>query len=59
MGIKTPHNFRPEELKNYIINGDMGIAQRGTSFTALGISSVYLVDRFFRSVAGSTNKGQS
>ncbi len=39
----TGNNFR-----NIIINGDMSIAQRGTSFTGLtnGNNSEYLVDRF-------------
>jgi hypothetical protein len=46
---QTP-NFR-----NIIINGDMSIAQRGTSFTGLtnGDNSEYLVDRFNFSESGS------
>lgn len=52
MGIKTPHNFRPEELKNYIINGDMRIAQRGTSFPAIA-DGTYSLDRWNYGKAGA------
>ena len=33
-------------FKNIIINGDMSIAQRGTSVTGVGASDTYLIDRF-------------
>ena len=33
-------------FKNIIINGDMSIAQRGTSESGVGASDVYLIDRF-------------
>ena len=34
------------QSKNIIINGDMSIAQRGTSESGVGDSDVYLIDRF-------------
>ena len=34
------------QSKNIIINGDMSIAQRGTSETGVGGSDIYLIDRF-------------
>ena len=34
------------QSKNIIINGDMSIAQRGTSESGVGASDVYLIDRF-------------
>ena len=35
------------QSKNIIINGDMSLAQRGTSATGVGASDTYLIDRFF------------
>ena len=36
----------PILFRNIIINGDMSIAQRGTSQSGVGASDVYLIDRF-------------
>jgi hypothetical protein len=48
-GISNSNNFR-----NIIINGDMSIAQRGTSFTGLGNGdSQYTLDRFRFEEAGA------
>ena len=41
--------------KNFIINGAMNVAQRGTSTTGLGSANgVYSLDRFFVTVSGTT-----
>jgi hypothetical protein len=43
----TPEfDFREDYLRNYIINGDMRISQRGTSFASLGTNGVYTLDRW-------------
>ena len=34
--------------RNMILNGDMRISQRGTSFTKSGSSNVYILDRFYQ-----------
>lgn len=51
MGIVTPHNFRPQELKNYLINGNFYFWQRGTSLTT---TSAYGADRWRGNSAIST-----
>jgi uncharacterized protein YqfB (UPF0267 family) len=38
--------YNPNPNRNIIINGDMSIAQRGTSESGVGASDVYLIDRF-------------
>lgn len=38
--------------KNYIINGDMNISQRGTSFPAIGVNA-YSLDRWIHNSAGA------
>ena len=48
--ISTQPSFR-----NLIINGDMRIAQRGTSFTGVASSGYYTLDRFQVSVTPSTS----
>ena len=41
--------------KNFIINGNMNVSQRGTSTTGLGSANgVYSLDRFFVTVSGTT-----
>jgi hypothetical protein len=40
-------------FRNRIINGNMGIWQRGTTFAAIG-TSVYTVDRWHSTIAGSS-----
>ena len=46
--------YNPNSFRNIIINGDMSIAQRGTSFTGLtNGSSNYTVDRFKFNESGS------
>lgn len=42
----------PNGIKNYLINGDMRIAQRGTSFAAIP-TSTYSVDRFAYNKSGT------
>jgi hypothetical protein len=64
MGIKTPHNFRPEELKNYVINGGMDFDQRfaGAAVSAANTANnAYLIDRyrFYSSQASKFNSGQN
>ncbi|MDA8721773.1 hypothetical protein N9M14_02525 [Candidatus Pelagibacter bacterium] len=47
------------QSKNIIINGDMSIAQRGTSFTGLGdTDSQYTLDRFKWSEEGSSGTAE-
>jgi len=47
------------QSKNIIINGDMSIAQRGTSFTGLGdTDSKYTLDRFKWSEEGSSGTAE-
>lgn len=43
--IQGINAVKPEHDKNYIINGDMRIAQRGTSFPAIA-GSTYSLDRY-------------
>jgi hypothetical protein len=46
MAIKTPeYLLKPEFMKNHLLNGDMALAQRGTSFAAAA-SGQYFLDRF-------------
>jgi hypothetical protein len=51
MSSLTPRIDRME--KNYIINGDMRIAQRGTSFAAIA-NSAYCLDRWSYNKVGAT-----
>lgn len=45
--------------KNYIINGDMSIAQRGTSFVA-ALDNTYTVDRWiYKKTAATVNNANS
>jgi hypothetical protein len=48
-------------MKNIIINGDMSIAQRGTSVASITTSGYYTVDRFkfFNSSLGTFTMSQS
>ena len=48
--INSPNNFG---FKNRIINGAIGIWQRGTSFTSAG-SATYTADRFFGNASSGT-----
>ena len=51
--------FGSNPFKNIIINGDMSIAQRGTSFTGLGdADSKYTLDRFKWSEEGSSGTAE-
>lgn len=50
-GVQFPNNSiqlasASTMFRNRIINGDMRIAQRGTSFTTLAIGTTYTIDRF-------------
>ncbi len=50
---KTPElDLRDNSFKNYIINGDMKISQRGTSFVAIA-SGIYSLDRYSYNKAGT------
>ena len=43
------------KFRNIIINGDMSIAQRGTSFTGITSTKTYTLDRWFgRSLSSSS-----
>ena len=46
-GSNQPAAASPYGLKNLIINGDMRIAQRGTSVTGVTSNGYYTVDRWF------------
>ncbi len=53
MAIKTPEiDLRENFGKNYIINGDMRIAQRGTSFPAIA-NAAYSLDRWIYQKSGA------
>jgi len=43
----------PAPGANLIINGGMTVSQRGTSFTGMGASNVYLMDRWFVNYGGT------
>jgi len=52
-------NIREPNFRNIIINGDMSIAQRGTSFTGIGDGdSQYTLDRFKWSEEGTTGDAE-
>jgi hypothetical protein len=51
-GLRYTENYAAG--KNKIINGDMNIWQRGTSFTPAPASVVYTADRFYNVVASGT-----
>jgi len=58
----TPAKYiEPVPFRNIIINGDMSIAQRGTSVTGITGSGYYTVDRFKNSIgtAGTWTNSQS
>jgi hypothetical protein len=44
--------IEPIPFRNIIINGDMSIAQRGTSFTSQTASN-FIVDRFTQNINGT------
>ena len=48
-------------FKNIVINGDMSIAQRGTSSTGITTSGYYTIDRFLttESTGGTFTQSQS
>ena len=49
-------SYNNNQFRNIIINGDMSIAQRGTSFTGIGDGdSQYTLDRFKWAEEGSTD----
>lgn len=48
-GINVP---KETNVKNYIINGDMSIAQRGTSFPTIA-SGTYTIDRYYYEKTGA------
>ena len=51
--------YEAAPFRNIIINGDMSIAQRGTSFTGLGdTDSQYTLDRFKWSEEGSSGTAE-
>jgi hypothetical protein len=51
--------YNPNAFRNIIINGDMSIAQRGTSFTGLGdTDSQYTLDRFKWTEEGSSGTAE-
>lgn len=42
----------PDGIKNYLMNGDMAISQRGTTFTAIA-ANTYSLDRYFYGKSGA------
>lgn len=44
----------PDGIKNYIINGDMRISQRGTTFTGVTTNGTYTLDRWRWTSAATT-----
>jgi hypothetical protein len=51
--------YNPNPFRNIIINGDMSISQRGTSFTGLGdTNSQYTLDRFKWVEEGATDTAE-
>ena len=52
-------SYNNNQFRNIIINGDMSIAQRGTSFTGIGDGdSQYTLDRFKWSEEGTTGDAE-
>lgn len=49
--IRGIHVPKESNVKNYIINGDMGISQRGTSFPTIA-SGTYNLDRYYYEKSG-------
>ena len=57
--VPTNLGYNYNQYRNIIINGDMSIAQRGTSFTGLGdTDSKYTLDRFKWSEEGSSGTAE-
>ena len=51
--VPNDNTIRRKNAKPLIINGDMAVAQRGTSFSPSGAGTTYTIDRYAYDVTGS------